>query len=192
MRSPGQSSVGRRHSAAIEKPPRSSTSRSRLRDKREDLDDSHYLVSRRKGSRDFLDEFDEEEEEEGGDLQRRRANRRKEEWGSRRTLVSPEGDALREWGSRRALRSPEGGRGRQWGSRQQMMEEEWEEEESRRRRRPVGRASSQAGYDRLSSAADRRRNSFQATDIPSPRYVTVAQQTYLDRICNDLHIFAEF
>ena len=139
-------------------------------------EDPPYLLSRRKGRRDFLDEFEEEDEEVEESLARRRRRsdgRRSEDFGSRRTLRSPLGvqyreEERREWGSRRQLREDWGeGVG---GSRRQLRDE-WGEGMGNSRRQ-VSRSSSQAGYDRRASAltAASRRNSFQAADIPSPRY----------------------
>jgi hypothetical protein len=72
-RSPEDELPGRhRSSAAIEKPPRSGSVRSWRRDYEAMAEKDRTTQRRRKGSREFLDEFDEFEEEEDEDFLRRR------------------------------------------------------------------------------------------------------------------------
>jgi hypothetical protein len=72
-RSPEDELPGRRRSsAAIEKPPRSNSVRSWRRDYEAMAEKDRTTQRRRKGSRDFLDEFEEEEEEEEEEFLRRR------------------------------------------------------------------------------------------------------------------------
>jgi hypothetical protein len=101
-RSPEEELPGRRRSsAAIEKPPRSNSVRSWRRDYEAMAEKDRTTQRRRKGSRDFLDEFDEfEEEEEDEDfLHRRRRQGGRDEGRDYRDAAAAED-------IRRRMRSP--------------------------------------------------------------------------------------